>query len=211
MVKKLSSKRALHNHYWTVRSKLSLIMYNAYVDGGLSGFGRRVFMFCHHFFCSHGLHVSENLCSVTVAKVGAGAHHDTFRKLNVTTTPWMNQLAWRGLWRGSRRSCWRPLCINNHGITHFSTVTYNTEYNTEDLGFYPRMCKQQLWQLILNRAERERGRARKHERHTSKWISCMAVSCTRLQNLLFLKHWCSIWNSLFNQEWVHWVELLEEA
>lgn len=81
-------KRALHNHYWILQSKVSLLMYNAYIDGGLSSFGHCVFLFGHHFFCSHGLHVSKNICSATVDKVGMRASHDTFRRLNATITPW---------------------------------------------------------------------------------------------------------------------------
>ena len=181
MVKKLSSKQALHNHYWIVQSELSLLMYNAYVDGGLSGFGRRVFLFRHHFFCSHGLHVSENLCTVAVAKVGARAQHDTFRKLNVATTPWMNQLAWRGLWRGSRRSCWRPLRINNHAYYAFNNHAlriFRSHVQYWGFGVLSKNVQASFVAIDLEwSAERERER--------SKWISWMAVSRTRPQNFFF--------------------------
>ena len=40
---------------------------------GLFGFG-------HRFFCSHGLHIPEELCYATSAKLRTRAHHDTIRK-----------------------------------------------------------------------------------------------------------------------------------
>ena len=70
----LSSKWVPCNLYWRVWPKLSLLMYKVYANCGLSCFN------CH-FYCVHGLHIPENLCSTIVAKVGTRAHHDTFRRL----------------------------------------------------------------------------------------------------------------------------------
>ena len=94
---KLSSKLAPHNHYWTVWPKLSLLMYNVYANIGLSSFGHRFLFFHHYFFCSHGLHVPENLCSVVIAKVGTRVHHDTFRR-PMQPKLWEDEFEWDVIW-----------------------------------------------------------------------------------------------------------------
>ena len=67
-----------HDHNWTIRPKLSPLMYNVYANVGLFGHDVYFLFFCRRFFCSHCLHVLEILYPTAIALVKTWAHHDTF-------------------------------------------------------------------------------------------------------------------------------------